>query len=276
MSRKRTVPRSTRGSPRVKISTGDGSRDVSRVTGMRASIVIPWLRGLWGTWSRFWFGAIDPLSLAVSRVLVGSLLAVYYVALFPNWGRFYGPSGMRASLSEIRGVDLLSTDKWSVFYWTESWLPVATWWYIAFVASVIFTLGWKTRTATVVLWILQMSQVHMNLASVNGEDLVFRMYLFYGMFASLGARLSIDSNTKQNKERRVSPKGAPSQTSDKELIEAWSVRALQIGLALVYAISLPNKLADDSAWLTGDALYYATASNLWSRFSDPLFFYICA
>ena len=53
----------------------------------------------------------------------------------------------------------------------------------------------------------------------------------------------------------------------------WSVRLLQINVALVYAISLPYKLADDAAWTDGTAIYWAVTSNLWGRWPWPELFY---
>ena len=48
---------------------------------------------------------------------------------------------------------------------------------------------------------------------------------------------------------------------------------MQVNIALIYAISVPYKLVDDVAWVDGTALYWATHSNLWTRWpSFPLFY----
>jgi hypothetical protein len=43
----------------------------------------------------------------------------------------------------------------------------------------------------------------------------------------------------------------------------WSWRMMQINFLLIYAISLPYKFAQDLDWLTGDALHWTLASDMW-------------
>ena len=38
---------------------------------------------------------------------------------------------------------------------------------------------------------------------------------------------------------------------------------MQINFLLIYAISLPNKFAQDIDWLTGDELHWTIASDMW-------------
>jgi hypothetical protein len=38
---------------------------------------------------------------------------------------------------------------------------------------------------------------------------------------------------------------------------------LQINIALIYIISLPYKFAQDPGWVTGDALHWTIASDMW-------------
>lgn len=234
-------------------------------------------------WNRFWFSRFDPISLGLSRVFLGMLMVIYYVALIPNWNRFYGPDGARSAYDAVYGFSQQEADWWSVFYWTEEWLPIDVFWYVGFAAAICFTIGWQTRIATVLLWIMENSMLHVFLYAMNGENVLFRMYLFYGMFAPLGYRLSIDSYL----QRRVRQKSQQATLDSQQRIKVrtasrshspqlpciWSTRALQIGIALVYFISLPNKLADDVAWYEGDALYLAITSNQWSRFPWPELFY---
>ena len=54
----------------------------------------------------------------------------------------------------------------------------------------------------------------------------------------------------------------------------WAVRAMQINFIAIYFFSLPNKLADDVAWINGDAIYLSMVSSMWSRQLCPERFYI--
>jgi len=55
-----------------------------------------------------------------------------------------------------------------------------------------FTIGFFTRTGTVIWYVSHFFDDSETDWIVNGEDLVFRMTLFYSMFTPLGHRLSVD------------------------------------------------------------------------------------
>jgi hypothetical protein len=44
---------------------------------------------------------------------------------------------------------------------------------------------------------------------------------------------------------------------------------MQINVALIYLISLPYKFAQDPGWVTGDALHWTVASDMWGPFHHP-------
>ena len=141
------------------------------------------------------------------------------------------------------------------------------WWGIGFLASLAFTVGWQTRLATIALYVLEMSMIHCNRFIINGEDLVFRVLLLYSCFAPLNASLSVD---RWLRDQRLKARGKPME-APRPLI--WPIRLMQINIALIYVISLPNKLVDDIAWRNGDAIYLVMTSNLWSRGIWPQLYY---
>jgi hypothetical protein len=103
---------------------------------------------------------------------------------------------------------------------------------------------------------------------VNGEDLVFRMLLFYSCFAPLNYSLSVDSWLR-NRRRASIPNRRPSQ-----LPRIWPVRLIQVNVALVYVIAVLYRLGDPSReWIRGDAIYWSMMSNMWSRCPWPWLFY---
>lgn len=195
-------------------------------------------------WSRVWFSPFDPLPLALCRIAMGTLLIFVYLALFPNWSRFYAVDGMTAGLPP---------DIWNVFYWTDGFVDPLVFWCVGIAASIAFLLGYRTRIAAILLYLLQVSMIHQNRAVVNGEDLILRVLLLYACFAPMGAVLSLDHPVRRAPGRH----------------EIWPVRLMQIAIVLVYAFSLPIKLVSDPAWLNGDLMYWVLVSDTWSRFPWP-------
>ena len=219
---------------------------------------------LWSWWKNFWFARFDPLPLAVFRIAIGGLMLWGYLCLYTDWGRYFGVDGVQSLNDPALPAPLV--DWWSIFYWTENFLPVRAIWWLAVVAAVGFTIGWQTRACTILLFIMESSMIHTNRWAINGEDLIFRMLMFYGCFATLDRALSVD---RWLKVRR----GAPREIVPEEWPVSWPARLMQINIVLVYAISLPNKLVDDVAWQNGNAIYLSMVSNMWSRFPWPELFY---
>jgi len=215
-----------------------------------------------GWWEKVWFSRFDPSSVGIFRISLGVLLLIYLLAFYPNWDRYYSADGV-LSLDQM-DPPRTHQDKVSVFYWTEAVMPVAAWWWIGFGGAVLFTIGYQTRAATILLFVLINSMAHRNRMAVNGEDLVFRMLLFYGCFGPLSEAFSVDRWLRVRRNR----------DEDEECLPLiWPVRLMQINICLIYLISLPNKLVDDAAWLNGTAIYWTVTNDLWSRFPWPRLFY---
>ena len=203
----------------------------------------------------FFFGPLDPRPLAMFRIFLGVEILLHYLLLFPHWRRFYGRDGMLSL--DVPTFTLAATgvppeDWWSVFRLGDGVVPVHLWWVVGVVAALALIVGRASRLAALVLWVMVSSAIHRNPAVVNGEEVVFRMLLFWSMFAPLGAVWAQDAR-------------AGADTPPRVTAGVWAARCLQINFVLIYLISLPNKLVDDPAWLTGEAIYLALASDLWSR-----------
>lgn len=210
-------------------------------------------------WDRFWFGEMEPVPAALFRIAIGTLTFMMFVAAYTNWDRFYDADGM-LSLNDPT-VEHVLQGWWSLFWWTDGRVPTMAYWWVGALAALAFTVGWHTRAATVVLFLVVASAVHRNPMAVNGEELVVRMLLFYSCFASLGATWSLDARRRRRAGRPTPP--APN----------WPIRLMQVNLALIYMVSQPYKLASDPTWLTGDAMYYVMINRTWSRFPWPQVYY---
>jgi HTTM domain len=111
---------------------------------------------------------------------------------------------------------------------------------IAAVFALLLALGWRTRLATFVSWLLLTSLQYRNPALVFGGDVMLRMLLFWGLFLPLGARWSL--------EARRRPPAADSFVSVASL-------ALVVQIALVYVCSALNRTGP--TWWDGRALHDA-------------------
>lgn len=205
-------------------------------------------------WNWFWFSKADPFPLAVTRVGIGLIWISLLIATAPSWSRYYGADG----LLSLRDTDLdlrRSQSFLSLINAMDGVVSIESWWWIGIVLAISLTVGFGTRIATIGLFLFATSLIQRNVLLVNGEEMVTRMLLFYGCFSPWGQRLSIDSwiATRRSKFQNV--------TSELPLV--WSWRAMQINFLLIYMISVPYKLADDIDWLTGDALHWTVASDMW-------------
>jgi hypothetical protein len=113
------------------------------------------------------------------------------------------------------------------------------------------TLGIGTRLSTVVAWTLFVS-FNQRLPWVqNGGDSMMRCALFYLLFAPAGAVWSVDSvlGRRRDAQGTVTP----------VLIPPWSVRLMQIQLALIYLFTGISKISDGwlgNDWINGEAVYW--------------------
>lgn len=202
-------------------------------------------------WDRAWFAPTQQHALAAFRIAFGLLWIDIQLSSFPNWLRFYGRDGIvpfswladpffaRPSLLSVS-----ASDQWTWAFYV-----------LSLVAAVCFTVGYRTRAATVALYLAVISMVNRTPTVTHGEDLVSRPLLFAACFASLGDVWSVDAWLRS---RRGGPAPAPGPV--------WPLRMMQVSVAFVYLFSLPAKPSDDRAWIDGTAIYYVMASENWSRF----------
>ena len=220
-------------------------------------MIVSSIRSVVRGWSPFWFGAMDPRPLALFRILAGLLCCCMFAASLPNWNRFYAADGI-ISLSSTDFPNSRVNSPLGLYYWTEGLLPIEAHWVFGMAVSVMFLVGWKTRWATAGLLISIDAMLWRNPYLANGEELVLRMCLLYCLFINTSAVWSLDARRKQSL-------GLAPQT----WLRAWPVRMMQINVALIYAISLPYKLAQDPGWVTGDAMHWTIASDMWGPYQHP-------
>lgn len=114
---------------------------------------------------------------------------------------------------------------------------------IAAVFAFALLVGYKTRLATIISWILLISLDARNVLLAQGADTLLRLVLFWAIFLPWGARVSVDSG--------VNPlwKKVPYQCL------TWGTFAYQMQIVFMYWFSALFKKAPE--WRTeGTAIYY--------------------
>jgi len=141
---------------------------------------------------------IDLRSLALFRVVAAVLILADLFLRAQDMRAHYTDAGVlpRADLMRIHSD---APTLHAVFggAWFE-WLMFGV---AAFVGSMLLV-GYRTRIATAVSWVLMISLQMRNPDVLQAGDILFRVMLFWGMFLPLGARWSIDSAMNTTPVRR--------------------------------------------------------------------------
>jgi len=122
--------------------------------------------------------------------------------------------------------------------------------------AIMLLVGWHTRAAAIVTWVLTISFSNANPHIDNAGDTIRNIALFYLMLAPCGAVWSLDMRWTKRKE--VSPGPV--------YIWPWHLRLLFIQLVLIYFMNGLFKLTG-ADWLGGNSLYYVLGDITLTRFS---------
>jgi len=118
---------------------------------------------------------------------------------------------------------------------------------VAGLSSLMLLIGFQTRTATILCWLLTISLHARNEFILDAGDDLFRSLLFWSVFLPLGARYSLDS-------RRL-------RTAATLIVLSPATAALLLQFASVYFTAGWFKL--DPAWKDGTAIEYALGQTQW-------------
>ncbi len=184
--------------------------------------------------------AVDVRSLALFRVALGALLLVDLVlrscdlqahytdlGVLPRWALLQHQSGWYFSLHIISGA----------------WLVQAGLFLLAGAAAVALMIGWRTRQATLLLWMLTLSLHIRNPMVLYGADAMMQAMLLWSLFVPLGACWSVD--------RRLS--GSDGPPSGKVISVGSAAFVAQVIFVYVFSALLKT----GQPWQDGTAGYYA-------------------
>ncbi len=185
--------------------------------------------------------SIDLRSIAVVRMLVAVILLTDLFDRIPYLTVFLGDAGVLPS--HLRTSFWTGEWAWSLHLIDGGSLPVlAVLIFIQIVAAVALLIGYHTRAASIVSWILIVSLHNANPLMLQGGDYLLRALLFVGMFLPWGAVFSRDH----------ARRGYPEVSF--QLFSGWSIAYLmQMGFFYFFA----SMFKTGTEWTTeGSAVYY--------------------
>ncbi|QCW04275.1 HTTM domain-containing protein [Natrinema pallidum] len=177
---------------------------------------------------------IDLRALAAFRIALGTLVIVDLLLRSRNLTAFYTDDG-------VLPLEALFSDYSSVYSLHaisgEAWVQ-ALLFFVAGCFAVAMIVGYRTRLATVVSWLLLFSLHARNPMVLNGGDALFRMLFLWAIFLPLGERWAIDA-------RRTD--------RDRTTVASVGTMAVLLQILLMYVTNSIHKTRSD-VWMSGDAL----------------------
>ena len=200
--------------------------------------------------ARLVFG-LDTRSLAVMRVGLGLLQIVDLGVRSTYLNAFYTDAGTMP-LQSLWGDGFANKIYISLHAASGSATWVGALFLLQGLAALAMILGWHTRLATVICWVLMVSLQVRNPLVLSSGDVVFRLLLFWSMFLPLGARSSMDATR--------SPRTPP---PDHHLSAATVALASQLAFIYIFTAILKN----GGPWWDGTAVAYTLQLD---HFATPL------
>ncbi len=184
---------------------------------------------------------IDLRSLALFRVLLGLVLSCVIVGSFGDLAAFWTDGGLMPRDWLVRTDSLWRLSLYLVN--GQTWF-VALLMLVQLAAALMFALGWRMRTASIVSFVLWVSLVNRNPLVLTGADQLLCCLLFWAMFLPLSARYSVDAALATN----------PPPADNRHV--SWATLGLLLQIASVYLFS--GLMKSGREWFPEfTAIYYA-------------------
>ncbi|MCU4741838.1 HTTM domain-containing protein [Natronoglomus mannanivorans] len=134
--------------------------------------------------------SIDTRSLAVFRIIAGLLIVADILLRSRNFSFFYTEDGV---VPQSMAREMTVDNAFSVYYLTTDSTVIAALFVVQILIALQLIVGYKTRIATVLSFLLVVSLDHHNPLVLSYADTLFRLLLFWAIFLPLGERWSIDA-----------------------------------------------------------------------------------
>jgi hypothetical protein len=208
--------------------------------------------GVLGGWDRFWFRPVATSTLGVFRIAYGFVLTAWTLSLLPDATTFFSEDGVLPETS-VDGW------RWSFLALDDSRAAVLASMGLLLLAAICVMVGYRTRLATVISFLLLVSLRWRNIWVMNGGDSLLRHMGFFLMLSPAGAALSVDRWRTARDAFWTHPARAP-----------WALRLIQIQISVVYLFTVWLK-ARGERWVAGTAVSDSLRVDDLVRFELPWF-----
>lgn len=139
---------------------------------------------------------VDLRSLAAFRIVLGVVVLMDLVGRWSNVPHHYGDGGV---LPRERLLDTLGVWRWSLMIVNGSDAFVRLFFIVTALVAIAVIVGYRTRLAVILLWVLVLSIQVRNPYIQNGGDTFLRVLCFWAMFLPLGEAWSLDRRAREDK-----------------------------------------------------------------------------
>jgi hypothetical protein len=211
----------------------------------------PWTQ-LRDGWQRFWFAPQSTAPVEVLRIAFGIVATVWMLSLVPVLDPFFGRGGAIPSRD-------LPLGGWTLFTLVQGSSLIWVLWLAGVLGAVALTVGFRTRLAALVVFVVIMSVTRSAPLAFNAGDGLLRLVALYMVFMPAGSAASVDRWRADPENVWSFPRHAP-----------WALRLAQIQISVIYISTVWEK-AGGARWRDGTAASYAVRIGEVSRLPVPSF-----
>lgn len=183
---------------------------------------------------------IDLRTLALFRICLAGLILFDLANKAPYITAFYSDKGV---IPRSAAMGALWPSQFSLHFMSGSSVFMALLFIVAALCALGLLMGYRTRTMTILSWVLFMSLCYRNKMLLQAGDQLLGSLLFWAMFLPLGARRSIDAALDGSK---------PSEN------HYFSMATMALLLQAIYVYVFGALLKTSPQWIPeGTAVYYA-------------------
>jgi len=219
--------------------------------------VMDWFTDCRRAWDRFLFTPQDPATLGLIRMLTGAMLLYTHFVWTLDLEGFFGRNAWLSKDFAYRYHD--SAFGWSHLYWLDSPAMLWTCHLVALVVFFALMIGFQSRIASVLAYLLTVSYAHRATGALFGLDQINGFLAMYLMVGPCGDAFSVDQWLKRKRAPSANLRPQPKITTN------IALRLIQVHLCVVYLFAGLGKLFGES-WWSGTALWGAFANQEYQTF----------
>jgi vitamin K-dependent gamma-carboxylase-like protein len=194
-------------------------------------------------WTSFWFSPEPVYALGLVRMAFGALMVYVTLDLLPVLSILFSENGPVPVQPTAQNFHWVNAYQFGIFQIWTSDTALVIGWIVLLLSAVALTVGWHSRFAALLVWILFVSFLRRNPGIFNAGDHVMTNTALILTISACGAALSLDQRRRTG--RFWSAQERPH----------WPIRLIQVQLALIYFFTAQTKFIGE-AWNDGSAVSF--------------------